>query len=212
MTSVDYHIRSATQADIPALVDLHYRVFDERTHYGLLFGRRFIRASYCWYCQAPSAFALVGEMDGEIKGSCTVNQGSYYAVLQHNLWALAGALLARPFVLFAAPTRRRLLVIWRRWRLRRSTPGPARSQAYLAYLAVDATARGTGMGKDLIQKSMEECARRGWGEIVTAIHRSNLSARFLYKTLGFEDDPAHSDGDLAGMVFGRPPGDATPQE
>ena len=201
MSPAAYYVRRATQADIPALVELHYRVFDERTHYSLLFGRRFIHATYRWYCEDPSAFALVGEVAGEIRGSCTVNQGSYYAVFRHNLPALACALLSRPFVLFAGPIR--LLALCKRRFLRRSTPGPSRNQAYLAYLAVDAAARGTGMGKDLIQKSVEECARRGWVEVVTAIHRSNLAARFMYKTLGFEDYPAFSHDDLVGIVFKR---------
>jgi GNAT superfamily N-acetyltransferase len=151
-------------------------------------------------------------MDGEIKGSCTVNQGSYYAVFRHNLPALACAILSRPFVLFAAPVRSRLLALWE-WRAPwKPTPGPARNQADLAYLAVDAEARGTGMGKALVQKSLEECALRGWGEVVTAIHRSNLSARFMYKTLGFEDYPPLSHDDLVGMAFNRLPPDAELQK
>jgi len=197
------HIRKATIADLDALVDLHYRVFDEHSHYAMLFGRRFIRATYRWYCRAPMAFALVGEIDGEIKGSCTVNRGSYYAVFRANPVEFALLFLRKPRLLLVKPVRHRLATLLKGYGAPRQTMEPHASRAYLAYLAVDASARGSGMGNNLIKRAIEECERRGWGGIVTAIHRSNVPARFMYKTLGFEDAPDLSHDDLVGVAFNR---------
>jgi ribosomal protein S18 acetylase RimI-like enzyme len=198
-----YHIREATAADVEALVALHYRVFDENTHYSMLFGRRFIRATYLWYCRQPEAFAFLGFIDGEIRGACTVNQGSYYAVFRNNLPALAVSVLANPMVLFKTSIRRRLTALFRSLIACKQARQSTVKQAYLAYLAVDSSARGRGMGKALVQRAVIECESRAWGDIVGAVHRNNLPARFMYKTLGFAEYPLPSHDDLVRIVFNK---------
>jgi ribosomal protein S18 acetylase RimI-like enzyme len=203
MNSDSCHIREATVADLEALVDLHYRVFDEHTHYGVLLGRRFIRATYRWYCQNPTAFALVGEIDGQIKGSCTVNQGPYHAVFKANVRELVLAFLRRPMLLLVKPVRLRLLSLVRGHSPRERIVGMKASSAYLGYLAVDATARGAGIGPALIRMAIHECEERGWQRIVSDVHRTNVSARFMYKTLGFEEAPDSIHSDLVEISFER---------
>ena len=59
--------------------------------------------------------------------------------------------------------------------------------------------RGAGIGKSLIESAIIECRRRGWDEMITAIHRDNLPARFMYRTLGFEEFSQLSHDDLVGI-------------
>jgi ribosomal protein S18 acetylase RimI-like enzyme len=186
-------IRGGRSTDVDALVDLHYRVFDERTHLAMLFGRGFLQAAYRWYSGSPDAFTLVAEMDGRLEGSCTVNRGSYYVVFRKNVPALARAVLSKPRLLLEKAIWRRLLALPVR---RLSNAG---DRAYLAYLAVSPVGRGAGIGKSLIEAAIIECRRRGWDEMITAIHRDNLPARFMYRTLGFEEFSQLSHDDLVGI-------------
>ena len=185
--------RRGAPGDVESLVDLHYRVFDERTHLTLLFGRGFLRAAYRWYCESPEAFTVVAELDGRLQGSCAVNRGSYYLVFRKNTRALAGAILRQPSVLLQK-------AIWRRLGTLRFRRG-ARSgdRAYLAYLAVTPAGRKAGIGKELVAAAITECRRRGWDEILTATHRDNVPARFMYRTLGFEEFAAIDHDGLVGI-------------
>jgi ribosomal protein S18 acetylase RimI-like enzyme len=186
-------IRGGRSSDVDALVDLHYRVFDERTHLAMLFGRAFVRAAYRWYSESRDAFTLVAEMNGRLEGSCTVNRGSYYVVFLKNGPALARAVLSKPGLVLEKAIWRRLLALRAR---RLSNAG---DRAYLAYLAVSPTGRETGIGKGLIAAAIVECRRRGWDEMITAIHRDNVPARFMYRTLGFEEFSQLSHDDLVGI-------------
>ena len=186
-------IRRAVSSDVERLVDLHYRVFDERTHLAMLFGRTFVHAAYRWYSDSPEAFTLVAHVGGQAEGSCTVNRGSYYVVFRRNIRALVGSLLRKPGVLVNK-------AVWRRLgALRRKRGHTAGDVAYLAYLTVSDAGRRGGSGKVLVAAAIEECRRRRWGEVVTAIHRDNVPARFMYKTLGFEDFPDLTHDDLVGI-------------
>jgi hypothetical protein len=59
---------------------------------------------------------------------------------------------------------------------------------------------------------MQECERRQWGDLFGAVHRNNLPARFLYKTLGFEDAPDVSHDDLVGVAFNGRPAEGRPTQ
>ena len=197
MTHPSIRIRRGRPEDVEALLDLHYRVFDERTHLAMLFGRPFLHAAYRWYSTIPDAFTLVAEIDGKPEGSCTVNRGAYYLVFRKNIAALATAVLLRPGIFINK-------ALWKRLRgLRRRRSSLDAQRAYLAYLAVTPAGREAAVGKTLIKAAMTECRRRGWNEIITAVHRDNVPARFMYKTLGFEEFSEASHDDLVGIRLRR---------
>jgi ribosomal protein S18 acetylase RimI-like enzyme len=186
-------IRQGQPADVERLVDLHCQVFDERTHLAMLFGRAFLRAAYQWYSDSPEAFALVAEVDGEVRGSCTVNRGSYYVVFRRNVRALVGSVFRKPSVLLNR-------AVWRRLGALRPKRGRTVGDvAYLAYLTVSDAGRRAGIGKALVTAAIEECGRRRWGEMVTAFHRDNVPARLMYKSLGFEEFAELTHDDLVGI-------------
>jgi ribosomal protein S18 acetylase RimI-like enzyme len=189
----DIEIRRGRLVDVDSVVDLHYRVFDERTHLTMLFGRSFLHAAYRWYSDSPDAFTVVGTVKGRLEGACAVNQGSYYMVFRKNTGALVRAILRKPGVLFNRAVWRRLATLRFRY------ASTAANRAYLAYLAVSPAGREAGIGKDLITAAIAECRRRGWVDIMTATHRDNVPARFMYKILGFEEFAAISHDGLVGI-------------
>src|SRR5262249_17512677 len=89
-------IRRATKADVPGLVDLHYRVFDQSTHHLLALGRHFLEGAYLWYCSASDAMALVAELEGGMVGCITVSRGGYHRVLLVNWQAVLRELTLNP--------------------------------------------------------------------------------------------------------------------
>jgi GNAT superfamily N-acetyltransferase len=186
------------------MADLHLRVFNEETHYAIIFGRRFITESYRWYCSNSSSYAILAEVGGKVHGACAVNVGSYYSMFLGVWPSIAAAVFKNPAILARPELRSRSISL-----VKKVLSGKAKArlhgrESYLAYLSVDPEMRGTGMGRDLIEAAVAESRRRGWGRVVTAIHRSNLPARFMYKTLGFREDSALDVDGLVGIALDPP--------
>jgi ribosomal protein S18 acetylase RimI-like enzyme len=178
-------VRNGTQVDVDQLVNLHYRVFDKNTHNLLVLRRRLITRAYCWYCESPSAFAVVAETDRGIVGSATVNLGDYYRFFRKNWEDVVWAFICEPYKLFHPLVLSRLKTLVLRNRPRRQTGAPQGS-AYLAYLVVDSNSQGNGIGRALIRAAIEGCKDRGWEQLVTCLHRSNQAAYLFYQKVGFE--------------------------
>jgi 3-oxoadipate enol-lactonase len=60
------------------------------------------------------------------------------------------------------------------------------AQPLLAYVMTHPTAQNQGMGRFLIQKSIESLLARGYHELSLFVTKGNLPAQQLYDTLGFE--------------------------
>ena len=195
---IAFEVRVASPGDVNELVKLHYRVFDARTHYLLLLGRRLITRVYRWYCESPDAFAVLAENDQGILGCATVNQGLYYSFLGRNWLQVARAFVTKPQLIFNRLVLRRINTLRasrRATRLQRECS----HTAYLAYLAVDGSARGKRVGAALIQAAVQRCRDRGWEELVTCFHRANPVGERFYNKLGFEPFPELNTDDLVGV-------------
>ena len=179
-------------------MNLHCRVFDRNTHYLLLLGRPIIVSAYHWYCESPSAFVVVAENGQGTVGCATVNIGSYYAFFRKNWARIARAFVGDPKTLFHPLVLHRLasLLNPRRSKCQKALRGRS---AYLGYLVVDGSTRGKGIGGALIRAAIENCRARGWDQLVTCLHRTNLSAYSFYQTLGFERFPQLDSDDLIGI-------------
>ncbi|HRY48648.1 MAG TPA: GNAT family N-acetyltransferase [Candidatus Paceibacterota bacterium] len=192
-------IRVAAMADVDALVALHYRVFNAATHHALELGTDFMRAVYRWFCSTDRGFVVVAEQNNQIVGLCAVNGGSYFMVFRENIGFLIRALLRRPALIFRTLNFERLHALWKSRRFGSSRPNPRSGTGQIAFLAVAPEARTTGAGIILLQHAALECRKKGWQEMVTAVHRTNTAIIRLYKILGFEDYPALNTTNLAGL-------------
>ncbi|KAF9878862.1 MarR family transcriptional regulator [Colletotrichum karsti] len=70
--------------------------------------------------------------------------------------------------------------------------------ARLRVLLVEPTARGLGLGKQLVQRSIEFARERGYCRMVLATQSNLARARSLYKKAGFEFVREEEAGDFAG--------------
>lgn len=193
-----FRLRDACLRDVEQLVDLHFRVFDPKTHYLLLLGRPLLVSAYEWYCGAPNAFAIVAEEHEKTVGCATVNLGSYYAFFRKNWLGVAKAFVAEPKTILHPFIVQRFSSFLSSRRLSRRKAVSNRS-AYLGYLVVDGRDRGRGIGGSLIRAAVESCRSRGWDQLVTCLHRTNLSALSFYQRLGFSRLPELDSGDLIGI-------------
>lgn len=192
------HVRKGRQQDVVQLVNLHYRVFDEKTHRLLLLHRPLITRAYRWYCESSSAFAVVAETDQGIIGCAAVNLGSYYRFFRNNWVDAVWAFISEPYKLFHPVVIHRLKTLVLQNKARRQTRAPEGS-ASLAYLVVDSNWQRKGVGDALIRVAIEGCKNRRWDELVTCLHRSNQSAYALYQKLGFERFTDLDTEELLGM-------------
>ena len=170
----EFQIRRATVADVPRLLELHYRTFDSKTNLLMLLGRPFMAAAFRWYSQDRNAFALVAEHGQALAGYVTVNRGSYYYMLKKNWAHVLVAFFLRPKLLCHQAVVQRFKSLLK--------PRPAdgvapRKRACLAYIAVDRENRVKGAGSALVRAALSECNTRGWSEVITAFHSSNEPAR-----------------------------------
>ena len=194
-----FRLRDGHPGDVEQLVKLHYRVFDTNTHYLLLLGRPLLVSAYRWYCGSPNAFTVVAEeSEGNAVGCATVNLGSYYAFFRKNWVHVAKAILSEPRIVLHPFVVHRLSALLRSRKTIRRRVISERC-AYLGYLVVDAQNRGKGIGGALIRAAVESCRARGWEQLVTCLHRTNLSAGSLYGGLGFSRLPELDSDDLIGI-------------
>jgi GNAT superfamily N-acetyltransferase len=71
--------------------------------------------------------------------------------------------------------------------------------AGLRMLAVDPAAQGAGVGRALVEATLELCRRRGLQRLSLHTHEIFVRARHLYESMGFERTPdrdVRTDGGL----------------
>jgi ribosomal protein S18 acetylase RimI-like enzyme len=69
--------------------------------------------------------------------------------------------------------------------------------AYITMVAVHPKSRGKGIGRSLVVAALESMTARGFEKCGLRVHKENLEARTLYRSLGFKD--IGDDGDYTSM-------------
>jgi ribosomal protein S18 acetylase RimI-like enzyme len=62
------------------------------------------------------------------------------------------------------------------------------SQAFIAYMAVEPSARGQGVGKALLSAAEDEARRRGLPYMALMVTEDNAAAREVYQSAGFQTE------------------------
>lgn len=70
-------------------------------------------------------------------------------------------------------------------------------------LYVSPEARGTGLGRALVQAIVEAARRAGYREMLLDTHETMSAAQALYRSVGFEPTDAYCDVPVPGAIFMR---------
>ncbi len=171
-------IRRAAAADAPALARLHRESMPNAFLPAL--GDRFLRELYRAIANGPGSTALVAEDGSGVVGftAGVESVGSFYRRFARRHGVSAG---------FAAAPRLLRPGVLRR--VRETVSYPDRStelpDAELLSIAVDADARGRGLGGRLARGLLDELGHRGVGEVKVVVDASNVPANRLYEAVGF---------------------------
>jgi ribosomal protein S18 acetylase RimI-like enzyme len=143
-------------------------------------GDGFLRELYRAVATESDGIAFVAEDGGGVlgfaAGATSVERFYRRFYRRHGLRAAVAAAprLARPSVLR---------------RVRETASYPARSaglpEAELLSIAVDGSARGSGVGRVLAGHVLDEAGRRGLDEIKVVVDAGNVPANRLYEAVGF---------------------------
>lgn len=176
MVSQSVLIRRAETADSPAIARAHCR----QIPWGLLSqcGEEFVTAFYDALIRSPLGFGLVAEQEGRLVGFTmgVVNWRRFYREFLRRHLRMAVAV-------FLSSLRRG------RWRRLLDTSRYATSgdlpPAELISIALEAEARGLGVGAELVRRLLDEFAARKVEAVRVTAGGSNLKAQQLYERTGF---------------------------
>ena len=171
-----------TKADVPEVVVVHAESFEGFFLTSL--GPRFLTAFYTGLLRDETGFAFVVESDGRVVGfvaGSTVPAGFYRRLLRKRWWVFAVAAL--PLMLRHPKTAKRVLRAVSHPRSEPSAPGVAK----IFSIAVHPSFEKRGIGRTLIDKSVEESFSRG--SMVLSLETDadgNEKTNAFYRSVGFQ--------------------------
>ena len=174
-------VRPATLADVPGIAKIHQAAFP--AFFTTLLGVSFLEFYYRLVQETSGGVCLVWEVDGTVQGfvAGTADPAVFYSALRRRrgavLWAIAGRLLLRPWLLAR-------LVAGHRQALRSSRPNSRRA-GELSSIAVAPEFAGHGAGRALMQSFL--AAMRGRVNLITLTTdaNGNDAVNRFYVSLGF---------------------------
>ena len=178
------HVRQATAADVPAMVEIHLRAFPD--FFLSQLGRPFLRRLYAGFVREASGCALIAQQGGAVVGyiAGTSRPERYFRERLHRE-GLAFACNALPGLLRApARTAERL---WSALRYRGERPPDLPEGWLVSSVAVDPGARAGGTGSALVRAfcARAAAARAPWVYLLTD-ESGNDEVQAFYKRAGFQ--------------------------
>jgi ribosomal protein S18 acetylase RimI-like enzyme len=192
-------IRPGTAGDARRAAELHASGITE----GFLsrLGPRFLERLYRCVVRDDGSFLFVSEEGGTVNGMIAGSESVpalYKRFLRRE--GLVAALVAAPRVVRNAGS------VLETLRYGGANDGGLPS-AELLSVAVDATARGQGLGRRLVEALQEEFARRGTATSKVVVGADNAPALNLYRECGYRDAATvqvHRDVDSQVLVWSSP--------
>lgn len=180
-------VREASQADLERVATLHAKAFAGEI--GPVVGLGYLRAFLRWFIDTPAATSLVAEAHDDIIGYVFGAPDGYGPDLTRKLMpAIAvGVLRNLPRVLSHSSFRRQVRSRFTNLALRREPKSVIFDATppgcfCLVGIGTDASVRGQGVGKALVQTFCERAADRS---VILDVFKDNAPARALYTRCGF---------------------------
>lgn len=173
-------IREMETRDATAVADLHFRCINKG--FLVTLGRRFLRQLYLGIAADPECRIWVAELNGQIQGFCAYAKdvaGLYKRVLKARFLRLGFASL--PYSLNPWTVKEALDSL----RYPAKQGAKKLPPAEILSIAVDASTRGSGVGKKLLEKAVERAALDGQAEIKLMAGAILEAANKFYPACGF---------------------------
>ena len=174
-------LRALDEADAPIVAQLHRDCID--TGFISSLGPSFVTALYRAIARSPHSLSWIALQGGEMVGFVAFS--SHLGRLYRSVLLTGGARL-----LGAAAGR---LLSWQRIKYMTETlmypnrhPETSLPQAELLAVAVSATARGQGVGRQLVQRGLQQCRCEGIPALKVCVGPNREPAIRLYEACGFK--------------------------
>lgn len=181
-------IRLAIDADLEKLTDIHCNSFSADDHIPVLFGRKYVKATYKWLVSSKIAYTLVAENNKKIVG----------------LVAMCDSGFTRPMFIACIPEfmesilkKPSLLINKKLWnRLFRQPDIPSKiakkivktcGVAQMTIGAVDSNFRGQSVFPKLISQTKQFSKLRGTRAIRAGVYKTNMPCRRAFEKDGWEE-------------------------
>lgn len=171
-------------------------------------GPRFLRAYHRTFLTSPAGIALLAECGGATVGFVvgTVDEATHYRhVLRRDRWALGirglASLISQPSLGYRFVRTRLLRYLRGLARLSRPSPVPSAEVVHLptagvlSHMAVDASRRGEGIGRDLLAAFAETAKAQGARTVRLSTASDNEVARRFYERAGWREVDERPDVD-----------------
>lgn len=173
-------LRPLDEADAPRVAQLHIQGVD--TGFISSLGPSFVTALYRTIAKSPHSLGWVALQDGDVVGFVAFS--SHLGRLYRSVLLTGGARL------LGAATGR--LFSWQRLKRVAETlmypkrnPKMSLPQAELLAVAVTSSARGQGVGRQLVQRGLQQCHEQGIPALKVCVGPNREPANRLYESCGF---------------------------
>lgn len=183
-------IRLANLSDLKPLIDLHLRCFTKHEHLAVRLGASYIHAVYHWFITSSDTFTLVAEYSGKIVGLTTVCDRSYNGLMLRNtLKQFIIAVFKRPFAIFHWEFLSRLINLISRRGESGQLDHYENDVSHLAFIAVDGSMRGKGVGVRLLEEAKSISLERGFPRMRAGVYKQNSASIRMFAKAGYQIVP-----------------------
>jgi GNAT superfamily N-acetyltransferase len=189
MSHSKIEIRPAIKNDIEEISNLHCLSFSSEDHIPVLFGKRYIRATYRWQILNKRAYTLVATVENKIVGVVAVCNTSFtFPMFIACLPELTISLILNPSLLINHKLWSRLLRRSRNSNKENHIVKPNRfAQMTIGFVASDY--RGKGIFPRLVEATKVYSLNRGSIGIRAGVYKTNSSSRNVFIKGGWEIYP-----------------------
>jgi ribosomal protein S18 acetylase RimI-like enzyme len=184
-----------SEADVPALVEIHLAAFKGYMNAGM--GRYYVREFLRWFLRHPQAITLKAQLDGRPCGYVMGMPPEDHARMNHDLvWASAVGVATHPWVLFERRYRqsamnklRRIVAFRRNRRSSAAASAPAANEGRgisLVSVAADPACSGKGIGVALVNAFEARARAMHFDYVTLSVYADNPRARAVYEKAGWE--------------------------
>lgn len=179
-------IRLATSKDLDSITFLHCNSFTAQNHVPMIFGPKYVKATYKWLITSNKSYVLIATINDELAGVVSVCDGAFTKdMFLSCLPEFFLSVLANPTIIFNK-------LLWKRLYRKPESQENAELEklpnfAQMTIGIVDSKFRGKGVFGELIEMTKVFSKERGSKLIRSGIYKINTSSRKTFINAGWPE-------------------------